>query len=1396
MKNLSFTILILLTTFLCQIKAQTTYVNHVPASVTARSEYNEINFVGNLTDGDLNSFWRSRRNGGPNPNNPEWIHFTFDEPKTVRLISLSSVHLEQRVDDPKVFHIEAKVPKVDDESQMEWKVIYNSDGAIKFDAPSQTVDFEFENPVTSKDFKLVITKNKASYTKNTTLSEVSFMGSANTTATEENESDTCIDIDIIQARSEFNDRNQDDNLMDNDPNTFWRSKRNGGPNSNNPEWIEITYKEAFVANSIILTSTHLENDRVSDPKQFKVEAFNAITNSWTMIYSSDLTIKFDAAKQEKEFVFDNENYYKKYRLSITKNRASYTRNTALSEVKIIGTAECEDASESSTIGQLRSGSKNEALQSSENDCGYQNPNYQNVQLHCTRKYKIKTAGTNNFLVTRSDLNYVTFSIVMGDINTDRYMTWEFIYDPISESHYIYDNVGGKFLYYSEIGLADVSDFSRDEERFKWIVEENGVGRYKFKSLFVGDTPEDKLFTLFSGSQSWEIDFDPVSTNPTCPYVPPHKLKANWQINRFDWTGGDTRNDGGLGNNSVDRDKIINIAEVLSSDAAAGQVTEGTVKNPFYDDSSDGITANENGDNADYLWFEGWEVLSYNFGYAYPDKDTCMDTELHEDANHNIKIPYLMMYNRFSGVIRVMGLVGNLSSKNMMDITLSLKGGQKTNMLGLAQGRALNSLPNGELTFSTQLPSNAQGFGEWIYADFQIAYDPCTPMNSGNLQVSFTSYQIENISLAGRSTSIELPLGEGHVTDSDFLVGSIDQDNTGVFVLDQITSLDEESYSNTGELEVPGAGPLDYFSATSTLFTGSPDGLFDPAGIYGKGNKSTAIGQVFTAAEMIWSMTGSSSGASTQNINLPPPRPYVAYSEMKLEGYSNSKERSALEDEFWIAAPGSLNAQNGPDFSDRTNPIEGIVKSAPFYNEPLGVFTLVNQPELNVHVELEDYNYSLLVKKRLPYFGNCSTLREGRKRTQINKQRMKITASLGSYLNYTFNENLPINWDETSLSLTLRIKDVNVPGNTVLIHGDIDDQDSFNDLIQENFEITTFNSITAPYYATRDEVFDKVKYSSCNSVPGYKRAKCHTEKIIDLVENKDHGINPSIDFGNFFDGLLINDKGVIAKMRSGNIKETLESLKFELIVAGKIVYHGGNKTLDFMQKYPMTINPFVEKRSYTSEAIYPWSVYKSCIDIVETTGVNQGNVVIGGDYGTTPLPYTEYENVPDPKDAPIEGFSIVTAAQVQNNFCGTDAYQSVEYPRYNLSKLCYDSNDNIIPCDDDNASGNKVEFRESNKNYSIDDEDLFIEKPVKVYPNPTKDMINFDIDLSEGKNVKLVLFNSIGQEVKVVADEFLFSGSNTIRSNVSNLESGMYIYRLEIENEDPQSGRIVVKKDGF
>ena len=79
-----------------------------------------------------------------------------------------------------------------------------------------------------------------------------------------------------------------------------------------------------------------------------------------------------------------------------------------------------------------------------------------------------------------------------------------------------------------------------------------------------------------------------------------------------------------------------------------------------------------------------------------------------------------------------------------------------------------------------------------------------------------------------------------------------------------------------------------------------------------------------------------------------------------------------------------------------------------------------------------------------------------------------------------------------------------------------------------------------------------------------------------------------------------------------------------------------------------------------------------------------------------------------------------------------------------------------------------------------------------YPNPFNPVTTIRFLLSESGNVKLTVYNVVGEQVSILVDEFKEKGIHTINFNASELSSGIYVYKIETSGFYGSRKMILVK----
>jgi hypothetical protein len=79
-----------------------------------------------------------------------------------------------------------------------------------------------------------------------------------------------------------------------------------------------------------------------------------------------------------------------------------------------------------------------------------------------------------------------------------------------------------------------------------------------------------------------------------------------------------------------------------------------------------------------------------------------------------------------------------------------------------------------------------------------------------------------------------------------------------------------------------------------------------------------------------------------------------------------------------------------------------------------------------------------------------------------------------------------------------------------------------------------------------------------------------------------------------------------------------------------------------------------------------------------------------------------------------------------------------------------------------------------------------------YPNPFNPSTNIKFALPAGTDVKLKIYNTLGEEVADLVNEYLEAGTYTYRFDASNITSGIYIYTLQAGGKQISNKMTLVK----
>ncbi|MCA1761887.1 MAG: hypothetical protein LC664_02630 [Flavobacteriales bacterium] len=235
---------------------------------------------------------------------------------------------------------------------------------------------------------------------------------------------------------------------------------------------------------------------------------------------------------------------------------------------------------------------------------------------------------------------------------------------------------------------------------------------------------------------------------------------------------------------------------------------------------------------DYRWEDGWELLWMNMGY-YPDGHPINDpaTGSYYD-NHNwdyeplpSNAPYFAIYNRYRGILRLFANVWYSAESTFEDIDVVLRfttasSAPNNNLTGLlrhasAYDRALSEPTEIKAIHAPRF--HAPDLTQWIVADFQMGYDPCSCMSTGELIFDFNAFSTLDVDILRRTVALDVPINDNTYTTRDFL--NMSEVNVGEYVPGT------EIYQNMDRLAVQfEKKQLEYLEELETYNQSSPFAL--------------------------------------------------------------------------------------------------------------------------------------------------------------------------------------------------------------------------------------------------------------------------------------------------------------------------------------------------------------------------------------------------------------------------------------------------------------------------------------------------------------------------------------------------------------------------------------------
>ena len=422
---------------------------------------------------------------------------------------------------------------------------------------------------------------------------------------------------------------------------------------------------------------------------------------------------------------------------------------------------------------------------------------------------------------------------------------------------------------------------------------------------------------------------------------------------------------------------------------------------------------------DFSAIDGWELIQMDFGY---DQNGIQKEDLRGE-------PYMVMYNRYTGTLRVFLYIHNSTIANNLRVslvdkqtqTISGKYHQPRLWSSYLQGKALDNSTLGSEAYSKSVRLFNTSESKFYYVDFVFNYDPCTCFFESNLQIKVDKVTQGTMEIIGKTLGGTIPAGADSYgqwmeNSGTYLTGVLDapfgeQSQTiGDISLKSLDEWENTPWSNETDLVIPGRKVPDWEREALTMqyegtrrmshgdaisaagktvkalgdFVDAADGPTEAGGgkfFKGLGEMADAIGTGIkgngraTVANAIKFRLDNLSDEpdQTTTLSFPPPQPSMVFAELAAKGSLNIE--TPVFDNVVITTPGSKNSELAPiEFSNNSK------GAFPYYNEPLGVFNLLYTPQIGISMVQNSQNKfgAHLRLKESPYITLNTNMHEDRR----------------------------------------------------------------------------------------------------------------------------------------------------------------------------------------------------------------------------------------------------------------------------------------------------------------------------------------------------------------------------------------------------------------------------------
>jgi hypothetical protein len=435
------------------------------------------------------------------------------------------------------------------------------------------------------------------------------------------------------------------------------------------------------------------------------------------------------------------------------------------------------------------------------------------------------------------------------------------------------------------------------------------------------------------------------------------------------------------------------------------------------------------DSLDFHAKDGWQLLHAHFNYQ-PDFITKVDFD------NERRGPYFILYNKYTGRMRFIYNIkenNNLTTRGIVNFGFyeGLNNKQSPNYSALLANYypTVQTLSDSSLKHTVSYFAPPSNEGAWSYGDFDLGYDPCVcSKDNSDIYFYVENQQSSEIQMVGKTIGKLVSVdGSGNpaFTFGKNWFANIDANGNniedGLAIYDNATTLAEQyKIKDQNFFQQHILGNISTIISTgASLVAGPLSGVLsnyinDFTGIVGKKLTDDEIKGGITATLA----AGGKYLNTTINAKKGIPNIMFMESFSKFSGTVKGRFVARSFEEVLLKNPGSIGSIS-PTL---------LWKNKPFYNEPLGVFALLEKPKLKRKGAESIHNFNgnsfwTVINDRDNFEGNNYALDvEGYEKCYANFKKKKIEFSyeLAEPIKFVFNPSAEVDLEKSQISAMIII----------------------------------------------------------------------------------------------------------------------------------------------------------------------------------------------------------------------------------------------------------------------------------------------------------------------------------------------------------------------------------------